>query len=142
MDFEANITPNKRYVDGSRVQEHYAILPTKAVPSESVLNGLSEVEKNIYDEVLRTTLAMFHRDYRYEETKIVTAVNGIEFETIGKVELEKGWKALFSHQKDDEDDKTENNKVLPIVSKNEKVLSVLKEKKGVQHLLNLLQRVA
>jgi DNA topoisomerase-3 len=130
VDFEANITPNKRYVDGSRVQEHYAILPTKAVPSESVLNGLSEVEKNIYDEVLRTTLAMFHRDYRYEETKIVTAVNGIEFETIGKVELEKGWKALFSHQKDDEDDKTENNKVLPIVSKNEKVLSVLKGKEG------------
>jgi DNA topoisomerase-3 len=130
VDFEANITPNKRYVDGSRVQEHYAILPTKTVPSESVLNGLSEVEKNIYDEVLRTTLAMFHRDYRYEETKIVTAVNGIEFETIGKVELEKGWKSLFSHQKDDEDDKTENNKVLPIVSKNEKVLSVLKSKEG------------
>ncbi len=75
-------------MDGSKVQEHYAIIPTKNVPSESTVNSLSAEEKNIYDEVVRNTLAMFHKDYRYEETKITTAVNGIEFETIGKVELE------------------------------------------------------
>lgn len=73
---------------------------------------------------------MFHSDYIYEETKIVTVVNEVEFETIGKVELSKGWKTLFSHQKDDEDEKTEGEKVLPNVLKDEKVLSVLQSKEG------------
>ena len=29
--------PRKRYVDGSKVQEHHAIIPTKQVPTESAL---------------------------------------------------------------------------------------------------------
>lgn len=130
LNFTANKTANKRYVDGTKVQEHYAIIPTKSVPSESTINGLSEEEKNVYDEVLRNTLAMFHSDYVYEETKITTSVNGIEFETIGKVELQNGWKSLFAHQKEEEDTKKENNKTLPSVSKNESVLSVLQSKEG------------
>ncbi len=100
------------------------------MPNESTLNGLTDEEKNIYDEVLRNTLAMFHSDYLYEETKIVTAINDIEFETIGKLELETGWKSLFSQQKDDEGEKTEGDKVLPSVSKDEKVLSVLQSREG------------
>jgi len=121
--------PNKRYVDGSRVQEHYAILPTKVIPSESVLNNLSEEEKNIYDEVLRTTLAMFHSDYVYEETKIITDVNGLEFETTGNTEISKGWKEIF---KDDEKiDKNEAAQALPVLEKEERVLSVVKLKEGV-----------
>lgn len=130
FEFEANTDPNKRYVDGSKVQEHYAILPTKTVPSVNVLSSLSEAEKNIYDEVLRTTLAMFHSDYRYEETKIITCVNEIDFETTGKIELDKGWKVLFSHQNTVDDEKLEPEKVLPSVSKDEKVQSILNSKEG------------
>jgi DNA topoisomerase III len=130
QEFEPNLTPNKRYVDGSKVQEHYAIIMTKNVPAESTVNNLSLEEKNIYDEVVRNTLAMFHKDYRYEETKITTVVKGIEFETIGKVELEKGWKELFSHQKEDEGEKTASNNVLPSVSKDEHVAAVLNSKEG------------
>lgn len=48
---------------------------------------------------------MFHKDCRYEKTKITKVVNGIEFETIGKVEPKKGWKKLFSLQKEDEGEK-------------------------------------
>ena len=129
VDFEANITPNKRYVDGSRVQEHYAVLPTKMIPSESVMNGLSEEEKNIYDEVLRTTLAMFHSDYVYEETKIITDVNGLEFETTGNTEISKGWKEVI---KDNEKmDTNEATEALPVLKKEEVVLSVVKLKEGV-----------
>lgn len=130
VDFTPNKTVDKRYVDGSKVLEHYAIIPTKTIPDANTLNTLTNEEKNIYDEVLRNTLAMFHGDYVYEETKIVTAVNGIEFETIGKVELKKGWKSLFIQTDDVEDDKTEGDKVLPSVSKDEKVLSVLQSKEG------------
>ncbi|MFF2590356.1 hypothetical protein ACFVSS_21210 [Peribacillus butanolivorans] len=63
------------------MQEHYAIIPTKTIPSSSTLQGLTLEERNIYFEVLNTTLAMFHEDYVYEETKVITDVNQLDFET-------------------------------------------------------------
>ena len=126
-DFNPNLKANKRYVDASKVQEHYAIIPTKIVASEKVFNGLRVEEKNIYEEIVRNTVAMFHRDYRYEETKIVTKVNEVEFETVGKVEIDKGWKELFSFKSSKKD---EEQKTLPQVMKNEGVQAVLNEKEG------------
>lgn len=130
-NFEADLTAKKRYVDGSKCAEHYAIIVTKHVPSEDTINALSNEEKNVYDEILRTTLAMFHSDYLYEETKIVTTVNNIDFETIGKVEISKGWKELFSQVKDDDEDSQEDeNKMLPSVLESQQVSSVLYSKEG------------
>lgn len=135
ITFEANTQPDKRYVDGSRVQEHYSIIPTKKSASESVFQSLSSEEKNIYLEVIRNTVAMFHNDYVYEETKIKTLVNNVEFETIGKTELDKGWKLLFSNEgtpasDSDESTLSEASTILPSVEKDEKVLSVLNNKEG------------
>ncbi|MEC1177245.1 DNA topoisomerase [Metasolibacillus meyeri] len=106
--------------------EHYLFLfiPTKTVPSESQLDALTTEEKNIYQEVLLTTLAMFHSDYVYEETKITTLVQDIEFETVGKVEKSKGWKVLFANQETTEDT------ILPSVLIDEEISSVLREKEG------------
>lgn len=53
----------KAYVDSSKVQEHYAIIPTKQVPQ---LDRLAEKERHVYREILATTLAMFAPDYEYE----------------------------------------------------------------------------
>ncbi|MYL21600.1 DNA topoisomerase III [Halobacillus litoralis] len=87
--------PKKRYVDSSKVQEHYAIIPTKSVPTEKKLSGLSRDEQNIYNEVLATTLAMFHTDYIYEETTLYTHVKELPFKTTGKRDVSQGWKELF-----------------------------------------------
>lgn len=133
VKFEANKTANKRYVDNTKVQEHFAIIPTKTVPDSKKLEQLSAAERNIYEEVLRTTLAMFHGDYKYEETKIVTTVNSIEFFTTGKVELDLGWKALFSQaQMKEESEKAseDENSVLPSVNQNESVIGNIHEKEG------------
>lgn len=97
VKFEVNTKADKRFVDSSKVQEHYAIIPTKLIPSESTLKALSNEEKNIYEEILKTTLGMFHNDYKYEETHIITDVNSVEFHTKGKVEVSKGWKELFNN---------------------------------------------
>lgn len=131
--FATNKIPKKRYVDESKVQEHYAIILTKNVPSIDILNALSPEEKNIYGEILRTTLAMFHSDYIYEETKIITSVNGLDFETIGRIEIDKGWKTLFSNQTNNltKDEKTVDEKnPLPNVYQGEQVLSVVQSKEG------------
>lgn len=96
VEFEpASLEPNKRFVDGSVVNEHYAIVPTRKTPSSQELASLTTEQKNIYFEIVNSALAMFHHDYEYEETTIVTTVNTIEFNTTGKVEKRKGWKELF-----------------------------------------------
>lgn len=96
----ARLSASKRYVDGSKVEEHYAIIPTKSIPSTEKLTGLSLMEKNIYAEIVRSALAMFHRDYMYEETKIVTDVQGLLFKTVGKVELDRGFQELWPAPKE------------------------------------------
>ena len=53
------------------------------------------MERNIYFEIVRSMLAMFHRDYLYEETTIMTIVKGIDFKTVGKVEIDKGFQELW-----------------------------------------------
>ena len=96
----ASKAPKKRFVDSAKVQEHYAIIPTKTIPTARKLQGLAPDERNLYEEVLRTTLAMFHRDYRYAETKVTTEVKGLPFFTTGKTDLEQGWKELFPTAKE------------------------------------------
>jgi DNA topoisomerase III len=129
----SSIKPNKRYVDGSKVQEHYAIVPTKQVPTRAKIQGLSIEERNIYFEVLNTTLAMFHHDYVYEETKVTTSVNALDFETVGKTEISKGWKELFQYDSNDNTAKKDgaSTQALPILEKGEKVKSVVKMKEGM-----------
>lgn len=90
--------PRNRYVRTSAVQEHYAIIPTKKIPSPEQLQSLTENERNIYLEVLRTTVAMFHADYVYEKTTLITDLNGIEFKTTGKIELSRGFKELWPNE--------------------------------------------
>lgn len=96
----ASRTPKKRFVDSAKVQEHYAIIPTKSIPTARKLEGLAKDERNLYEEVLRTSLAMFHRDYRYAETKVTTDVKGLDFFTKVKTDLEQGWKELFPPAKE------------------------------------------
>lgn len=128
----ASTEPNKRFVDGSKVAEHYAIVPTKNIPSENTLNGLSDQERNLYFEILHTTLAMFHSDYVYEETKVITDVNGLEFETTGNTEKALGWKELFKVTSQiSGNEESESTQALPRLEKDEKVISVVKLKEGI-----------
>ncbi|MBB4826688.1 DNA topoisomerase-3 [Sporosarcina luteola] len=121
----ASLSPKKRYVDSSKVQEHYAIIPTKKVPTQALLGRLSPLERNLYEEIVRTTLAMFHRDYLYTETKVTTDVNGLPFFTTGKTERDLGWKSLFKGSKDEKDEPA-----LPPLRQGEPVSSKIGIKEG------------
>ena len=122
VDFATkSLEPNKRFVDNDKVQEHFAIVPTKRVAGEKMFQELSDPEKNIYREVMLTTLCMFAEDYIFEETTILTAIKGIEFKTIGKTEIEKGWKKIV--QSDEKEN--EENQTLPVVAETDPVKSKL-----------------
>ena len=116
--------PRERYVNNSKVQEHYAIIPTVETAN---IDSLSEKEKNIYQEVLATIVAMFMDDYKYEHTKIDVDVNGLILHTTGNVEIDKGWKAVFPKNQA----KKEDAVLLPSVTKNEHCNVVLNTKEGM-----------
>ena len=117
--------PRKRFVDGSRVQEHYAIILTKQSASVK-LDQLSEQEKNIFKEIYSTTMAMFLPDYEYETTTLITAVNQYEFLTSGRVDKKLGWKTLFKQASDKED--TEK---LPDLTEGEQVQATINLHEGM-----------
>ena len=112
-----NTTPNKRYVNGKKVEEHYAIIMTKVVPTKHQLAALPKLQQQVYDLVLRTTLAMFADPYEYEETTIITQVGDANFKATGKVPTKQGWQVLF------DETKTEQQEVatLPLVHQGDQV---------------------
>ena len=101
------------------------------------LAGLSSIERNLYEEIVRTTLAMFHTDYLYTETKVTTDVNGLPFFTTGKTERDKGWKALFvrSSKETEKDEPT-----FPPLTLNKKQLKVISALKKAKHASKTLYR--
>lgn len=90
-----NSQPRKRYVDSSKVGSHYAIILTKTIPSKTEFEKMPELEKAVYLEIAKTTLAMFFPDYEYQETVIDFDLNGLLFTSKGQVPKILGWKALF-----------------------------------------------
>ena len=125
------LEPKKEYVDGSKVGEHYAIVPTVKIPTSDEIENMTSKQKNIYFEVLRVTLGMFVENYIYEETTIITDVNGVKFKSTGKTEKEKGWKSLFPEPvKKDKEKEKDKEKVLPLVEKNENATSNVIIKEG------------
>src|SRR5699024_3373791 len=57
---EPNTTAQKRYVDSSKVQDHYAIITTYTITN---LDNLYDKEKNIYIIILITLLAINVKTY-------------------------------------------------------------------------------
>lgn len=126
-----SLDPNKRFVDNKKVQEHYAIVVTKNVPSKNKIEQLPEKQRNLYMEVLKSVLSMFHAPYEYEETVITTDLNGLLFTTKGKAEKSLGWKELYKTDKVDEEETEQQESLLPVVTQGEFVQGLLKTKEGV-----------
>lgn len=85
-------------MNSKKVQEHHAIIPTKKIPSQTDLKALTDLERNIYELVTRTTLAMFAETYQYEETTVELASNNVTFAAKGKVEKLLGWKSILNDE--------------------------------------------
>lgn len=81
----------KRLVNNSKVTDHHAIIPT-----EQTLNlaALDQEEKRLYDLIARRFLAVLSPPYRYHQTTIITVVNGENFYSRGKVEIDRGWRVV------------------------------------------------
>ncbi|AJD91851.1 DNA topoisomerase [Jeotgalibacillus malaysiensis] len=114
----AHPKPRPKYVQDSKVQEHYAIIPTKKVLTKDRIEKLKPMEKNIYNEILGSTLAMFHEDYHYEETQVDVDIQGLIFSVKGTVEKKRGWKELFSEN-------AKKDTILPPLKTGDEIASIV-----------------
>ncbi|RRJ54828.1 DNA topoisomerase III [Paenibacillus oralis] len=106
---------NKRYVDASKVSDHYAIIPTENVPE---LNELNDNERLIYDLVVKSVIAAHYESAIFKHTTILTYVGDqFSFSTRGKRLIREGWRVVL--ETEDPDEKKEDTPALPDVVKGE-----------------------
>ncbi|WP_165995667.1 DNA topoisomerase III [Bacillus sp. Cs-700] len=110
-----SILTDKRFVNASKVSDHYAIIPTEQVPN---LDKLSGDEAKIYDLIARSLLAAHEEASIVDYTTLYTLVDQRAlFQSKGQVRVQEGWQRIIpSTQKDEE---------LPAIEQNEqgKVIS-------------------
>lgn len=130
LNFETkHLEPRKEYVNGDKVLEHYAIVPTKSVPAKEDYQKLSEKEKNIYKEVVTRTLCMFAEDYTYNQTVVNVEVSDVLFTVKGKETVDLGWKKYIIDQ-DEKSNEKDKEIELPKYTVNEVIDLTLKIDEG------------
>jgi DNA topoisomerase-3 len=87
--------PLGRVVNNKKVEDHHAIIPTKAVHQ---LANMRPDERKIYDLVAKRFLAIFHPDAVFERTRVETTVKEHVFRTSGRVLLEAGWRSVYGQE--------------------------------------------
>ncbi|MBN3733177.1 DNA topoisomerase [Burkholderia sp. Tr-20390] len=93
---------------------HYGLVPTEGVAD---LSALTEIERNVYQLIVRSYIAMFYPHAVDSETKIELSIDGEVFRTSGKTPVSAGWRAIYKSD-DDEGGDTQSDgdkQVLPLM---------------------------
>ena len=103
---------SKKVFDNKKVTDHHAIIPTGVYPQ-----GLTDLEKKVYNLVATHFIAVFYPDCKFRTTTVLGESAGVEFKTSGKVITEPGWRVVFAGEPNDEEKEKEN--LLPDFTKGE-----------------------
>jgi DNA topoisomerase III len=112
--------PLQRVVNDERVEDHHAIIPTRA---EHDLGRMGADELKVFDLVTKRFLAVFHPEAVYERTRVETTVVEHVFRTSGRRLVEAGWKAVYGEQAEAPpgDDDAGGDQLLPRLDRGERV---------------------
>lgn len=113
---------SKKVFDTSKVTDHHAIIPTGVPPQ-----GLSDMERNVFDLIARRFIAAFYPDCKFSTTTVMGRVEEVEFKVSGKEILDPGYRVVFGYgtqnnqtnAEDDEGKKTDEERTLPTFEKGE-----------------------
>ena len=83
----------QQVINGSKVTDHHALLPTKSMANAD-LAALPAGERNVLRLIAARLLCAVGEPHRYAETTIITICAGEEFSAKGKVVLSEGWKTM------------------------------------------------
>ena len=83
----------QQVINGSKVTDHHALLPTKSM-AKADLAALPAGERNVLRLIAARLLCAVGEPHRYAETTLTTECAGEEFTVKGKAVLSEGWKAI------------------------------------------------
>lgn len=107
IDGKGKVAKSKKYFDDTKVQSHFAIIPTKSYPK-----SLTPDQEKLYDLIARSVIMMLYKEATIENTKVTTTVEGEDFISNGKVVKDAQWMTIDTVSKDE---------LLPKLAKGEKV---------------------
>ena len=111
-----------KYVDDSKITDHYAIIPTGE--GKENLSKLTELEMNVYVVIVKRFLAIFYPPAEYSRMTITIKVGKESFYTNGKVCTNLGYLELYKNEKNI---KTTNEEKDEEINEDVNVLSKLKK---------------
>ena len=82
---------SRRVFDDGKVSDHHAIIPT---PQKADPDKFTQDERALYDLVVRRFIAAFYPAYEYDQTTVITTVEGQAFKSQGRTVTSLGWKAV------------------------------------------------
>ncbi|KUO69756.1 MAG: DNA topoisomerase III [Desulfosporosinus sp. BRH_c37] len=112
------------------ITAHHAIIPTT---EKVTIERLNFEEQKLYDLIVRRFLAVWFPPAQFNQTEVITKVEGESFRTKGKVLQSSGWKKVYgtdevedgavrkTKKKDDREQADDENTTLPPLSKGEDV---------------------
>ncbi|KUO49863.1 MAG: DNA topoisomerase III [Desulfitibacter sp. BRH_c19] len=118
------ITPNKAFVDDTKVTDHHAIIPTEQTV---LLSSLSSKELKIYSLAVKRFLAVLFPPFEYEQINIKAKIGEENFIAKGKVVIAQGWKEVYDNSFEEEESKDNiSDQILPDLNKGDtlKVLNI------------------
>ena len=108
------LTKSKKVFDSSKVTDHHAIVPT-GVPAQ----GLTDMERHVYDLITRRFISVFYPDCKFATTTVLGQVEDVELKATGKTILSLGWREVYAKdaavevQPNDEENKGDEERTLP-----------------------------
>lgn len=93
---------SKKVFDNKKVTDHHAIIPTGVYPQ-----GLTDIEKKVYDLIARRFIAVFYPECKFQTTTIYGESAETPFKASGRKIIDPGWKAVFQGESSDEKEEKE-----------------------------------
>ncbi|HWQ71837.1 MAG TPA: DNA topoisomerase III [Desulfitobacteriaceae bacterium] len=114
------LVTGKRFVDGSKVSDHHAIIPTEQPLN---LSRLSNEEMKIYDLIVKRFIAVLSPAFEYEQTTVRAVIREEVFTARGRTVKSKGWRSVYEGQGawDEENAEEEAEQTLPELRKGDKL---------------------
>ncbi len=87
---------DKAYFNNNKVSDHHALIPTINNNIENIYNNkLSEMEKNFFDEIVASLIAIFYPPYQYESSEILIESKEKTFQASGTIVCNPGYKEIY-----------------------------------------------
>lgn len=95
------------YTDDSKITDHYAIIPTGQLTE---LKSLSELQKKVFDLIVRRFLSIFYPPAAYETVKLTVEADREQFFAGAKALKQPGWLEIAGKLQEDEKDEGDGEK--------------------------------